>query len=345
MVLLSDLKADCAILQGVPRPAKAARAELPASCGDMEWDDEKKSLGLRRRMLPENSKLLTQFAEHPGPQIVYGVGFTCTIILGHHLDTMQEVAIKVVTKEKLRTPGELERARYEIQIHQQLQHSQIIPVLGAEENSDSFVLITPYTPSGDLYLKTRYTSISEFEARNLASQLVSALAHLHGQHVVMGDFKPHNVLLFEVGGRYVAQLCDFGFAEPLGPNGKVKFTGLRGTTGFFAPELLAEHDYGAAVDMFALGITLYTLIAGYEPFYPVSNFEEVVPFDERYWGHISPECKLLLAQMLCLDPDSRITAAEAVQHPWFGASVKEAQCDACAVRFYHHDELPQRPYG
>lgn len=306
----------------------------------MKWDKEKQALDLQRFLLPQNSALLNRFAEVPGPTVVYGVGFTCTVVLGHHLETMQEVAIKVVQKDKLMTQRELDRARSELEIHRQLQHPQIIPLLGGEENDEGIVLITPFASQGDLYNKTKYMTIGEFEARNLASQLVSALNHMHQQRIVMGDFKPHNVLLFEVDGRFIAQLCDFGFSEHLNSKNEVPFTGLRGTSGFFAPELLAEKNYDYAIDMFALGITMYTLLGGYEPFYPSSNFEDV-QFDDRYWGHISPECKLFVAQLLALDPAHRLTSSDAMRHAWFDVEVKE---ETAKLKFFNHRDLPKPPF-
>jgi len=103
---------------------------------------------------------------------------------------------------------------------------------------------------------------------------------------------------------------------------------LRGTSGYFAPELIEEQDYDTAVDVFALGITLFSLLAGYDPFFPANNFGGGIDMDARYWSHISAECQDIVRQMLCLDPKDRITCAQAINHPWFTANLNPtAQLD------------------
>lgn len=102
--------------------------------------------------------------------------------------------------------------------------------------------------------------------------------------------------------------------------------GLRsqcGTPCYIAPEILKREYYGKPVDMWSAGVCLYILLSGYAPFYDEDQrrlFEKIKKgqycFDEDAWGDISPEAKHLIAGLLQLDPAKRLTAAEALRHPW-----------------------------
>ena len=261
------------------------------------------SKGPRRTVFGQSSALGNHFTDFRNPEeptrIIYNVGFSTVIVSGFARDSELECAVKVISKAKLSTPREVQQARVEIRIHSLLNHPQIVPVVGCEENNDAFFLVTPFTAEGDLFQATQHKTLYELEVRNLATQLISALSFVHRQRIVYGDFKPHNVLLFRDGDSYIAQLCDFGFAEHLNDEGMIKFRALRGTQGYFAPELLQEEiDYNCKVDVFALGVTLFTLLAGYAPYYPAHNFAEPPDLqsesEKRYWGPISEECKVHL---------------------------------------------------
>ncbi|CAD7940344.1 unnamed protein product [Amoebophrya sp. A25] len=119
------------------------------------------------------------------------------------------------------------------------------------------------------------------------------------------------------GGRWQAANYELKKLDKTSCQCAIPFTGLRGTSGYFSPEMLGESDYGPGVDVFALGICAFRMIAGYEPFYPPSNFGDGAVFEETYWAHVSDECKGLLSKMLAVEPRQRITAREALSHPWF----------------------------
>lgn len=118
------------------------------------------------------------------------------------------------------------------------------------------------------------------------------------------------------------KLADFGYAVQVWPDEP----GLRsqcGTPCYIAPEILKREYYGKPVDMWSAGVVLYILLCGYAPFYDEDQrrlFEKIKRgqycFDEDAWGDISREAKDLIAGLLQLDPANRLTAAEALRHPW-----------------------------
>ena len=133
------------------------------------------------------------------------------------------------------------------------------------------------------------------------------------------------------GGKYIAKICDFGFAEKLKePDSLVPFQGMRGSLGYFSPEQLRRKAYGQAVDLFALGIIIYTLLCGYEPFYPsnragllTGDAEEdskVLSFDPPYWDRVSVEGKAFIRGLLHGNACLRYTATQALQSAWIELS-------------------------
>eukprot|EP00747_Dinoflagellata_sp_TGD_P206886 gnl/TRDRNA2_/TRDRNA2_80518_c0_seq2.p1 gnl/TRDRNA2_/TRDRNA2_80518_c0~~gnl/TRDRNA2_/TRDRNA2_80518_c0_seq2.p1 ORF type:complete len:318 (+),score=67.81 gnl/TRDRNA2_/TRDRNA2_80518_c0_seq2:54-1007(+) len=252
-------------------------------------------------------------------EVVY-TSVACTILHANQKASGVEVVIKVVFVAKCDDKEEVRRAQAEVEAHRNLPpHPNIVSFLDAEETTTAILLVIEYTAHGDLWSLVRYgQTYCEQEVRNCAAQLLAALEHVHTHcKLVHLDIKPHNLLLFLIDGRLVLQLCDFGLAEQLlEPRRKVRFNGVRGTSGWIAPEVLRREDYGEEVDLFGSGIILFRMLGGYHPFDPPSNFKEGAQFDDSYWCHISPLCRDFLAKMLAIDPAERGTASELRAHAW-----------------------------
>lgn len=225
-------------------------------------------------------------------------------------------------KSRFENQHEQQRALEEVQIHSGIgAHPNVARLLAAEETSRAILLVTPYTPCGDLWELTRYgKTYCEGEVRNAASQMLSALHHIHTQcDLVHADIKPHNFLLFRTDGRFIVQLCDFGLAQrPDTPGGVITFRGLRGTSGWIPPELLLGMDYGFAVDLFPIGLILFRMLSGYAPFDPPSSCtKHKVEFDDMYWCHVTAPGLDLVERLLSANPADRGTAQEVCRHEWF----------------------------
>jgi len=300
------------------------------------------------------------FAEADKPP-VYDTGYTATVVAGINRSTQEQVAVKVVEKKRLCTDStvdsmgrdrvrvgmsEMDRARAEIRIHNSIpSHPNVVPLLASEENNEHIILVTPLAEDGDLWQHIRFSAtLSEMEARNLVGQLLSGLMHMHDCLLLHGDVKPHNVLLFrglendlveDANGRkrkplLMAQFCDFGLSEEIhtgvdGKPGLVPFTSLRGSSGYFSPEMIAREDYGFPVDVFAVGVIMFRVLGGYEPFYPATSFLDQVEFEDPIWEEISAECKDLIQRLLKLDQKERATAKEALSHAWFSVALEPAE--------------------
>ncbi len=259
---------------------------------------------------------------------IYSLGFTCVVVMGIDKVSRDPVAIKVILKEKLHSLAELLRARYEKRLHSSLSHPNIVPYLAGEETEDSIMIVTPLA-KGDLYSLTMNKVLSESNCRRLCVQLLASLDYLHSTvKVVHGDIKPQNVLVFhdESSNKYTAQLCDFGFTEPVVPGSVLPDRGMRGSLGYFSPEQLRRDYFGQPVDMFALGIMMYQLLCGYEAFFPSNKVgrltgideidSKILQFDSPYWDHISIDCHNFLRGLLHADPNKRFTTRQALDSPW-----------------------------
>jgi len=251
-------------------------------------------------------------------QVVYR-GLASTIFHGLDRGSFLQVAIKVLMKRTFDCEAEYKNAVAEAELHAAIPaNPNIIRMLVSEETPDAILLVTPYTPHGDLWSLTSYgQTYCESEVRLCAAQMLAALEHLHAIcNIVHCDIKPHNFLLFRSQGRYSVQLIDFGLAEQPGTNGMVTWHGTRGTSGWYAPEMLARQDYGYPVDLFGIGLILFRMLGGYHPFDPPSNFRQAAEFDDRCWCHIGPVCREFLCKLLSVPPAGRGTAAEACEHIW-----------------------------
>jgi serine/threonine protein kinase len=249
-----------------------------------------------------------------------GGGATNTVLLGQAMNFKQKVVVKAARLDQ--DPVEAQNIREEVQIQRRMAHPNLVSLLYAAETSSEVIVVTPFAAGGDLHaaLDNGLGILDELQSRNLCSQLLQGLSVLHEKlSVLHGDMKPRNVFLVPAGTANVAQLGDFGLTRLVPREGlrKCPFIGVQGTHGYIAPEIIAHEDHGRGVDLFALGVIMFMLMGGYEPFYPASNVHAPVEFDEMSWRHISEACKTFVLLLLRVAPEERPgTAAEAQMDPW-----------------------------
>jgi serine/threonine protein kinase len=267
-------------------------------------------------------------------------------------EAASSVCLKVIKKEDVLS-SEWDLAKEELEIHRSasgLPH--VIPILFSERDEDQIIIAMPRADRGDLWDKVQYggLALSENEAKHFASQLFHGLAELHQARIVHADIKPQNILLRTQGDRLCVALCDFGLSRylPSEPGKKITFTEIRGTQGYISPEVCNGNDFDEKIDVFAAALVLYRLLAGIEPFYPAENFTEELEFPDDCCEHLSDECKEFLKSLLTLDPEQRLSAAEATEHPWLSNSVGIPQNEAdsgneLGLRFWNRKDLEHVP--
>ncbi|XP_058230444.1 calcium/calmodulin-dependent protein kinase (CaM kinase) II beta 1 isoform X17 [Hemibagrus wyckioides] len=140
--------------------------------------------------------------------------------------------------------------------------------------------------------------------------------------VVHRDLKPENLLLASKCKNAAVKLADFGLAIEVQGDQQAWF-GFAGTPGYLSPEVLRKEAYGKPVDIWACGVILYILLVGYPPFWDEDQhklYQQIkagaYDFPSPEWDTVTPEAKNLINQMLTINPAKRITAQEALKHPW-----------------------------
>ncbi|KDO32760.1 CAMK/CAMK1 protein kinase [Saprolegnia parasitica CBS 223.65] len=262
-----------------------------------------------------------------------------------------EVAIKQIHKRFLVTEAAQQAVRTEVEIHLRLQHRNIVRLLEVYETEAFLYLVMAKARHGTLKsLLNRQRRFPEALAAKLAHQIVRGIFFLHESGVVHCDIKPENVLLTDSKApsnqdsndevvvvkdvkacELQVEICDFGlsvkvpdvrFFKHTGDVHKVPFTGLTGSVGYMAPELFESQPYGKPIDLWSVGIMVYEMLTGFQPFYPPSAcMNEPVEFQPRAWKKFSPEAMDFVVHLLERDPTKRFTAEQALTHPWFDTAV------------------------
>ncbi|XP_022933282.1 phosphoenolpyruvate carboxylase kinase 1-like [Cucurbita moschata] len=200
-------------------------------------------------------------------------------------------------------------------------HPNILRLVDVLENDDYLCLISELCDSISLYDRIVRRPFSEPEAAVVMKQLLEALYHCHFHGVVHRDVKPDNVLF---DSRNNLKLIDFGSAEWCEKDGFMY--GVVGTPFYVAPEVLRGSEYGRKVDVWSAGVILYTMLAGFRPFYGESAtdvFEAVLRgnlrFPTRVFRSVSSAAKDLIKKMICRDVSKRFSAEQALRHPWISS--------------------------
>ncbi|PAA56479.1 hypothetical protein BOX15_Mlig015553g2, partial [Macrostomum lignano] len=230
-----------------------------------------------------------------------------------------QVVVKFVRKSKLAAHQLMERPESlggglvprEAAILQSVSHLNIVPLLDALESRRYYELVMPRHGLGmDLFeFIDRNPSLDEPLASYMFRQMASAVAYLHSRGIAHRDLKDENVILDE---RFCLMLIDFGAAAFVSPDRP--FSVFCGTMEYCAPEILQGHPYfGPEADVWSLGVTLYTLVFGENPFFDVD--ETLAGVLKPQWKP-SPQLSRLLRVMLQVDPKLRAGICEVERHPW-----------------------------
>uniref|UniRef100_A0A6I8NWJ1 Calcium/calmodulin dependent protein kinase II beta n=1 Tax=Ornithorhynchus anatinus TaxID=9258 RepID=A0A6I8NWJ1_ORNAN len=228
------------------------------------------------------------------------------------LCTGHEYAAKIINTKKLsaRDHQKLER---EARICRLLKHSNIVRLHDSISEEGFHYLVFDLVTGGELFediVAREY--YSEADASHCIHQILESVTYIHHYAIVHRDLKSLHPA--DPGGR-----------SPLSPNGgrPQRPQGFAGTPGYLSPEVLRKEAYGKPVDIWACGVILYILLVGYPPFWDEDQhklYQQIkagaYDFPSPEWDTVTPEAKNLINQMLTINPAKRITAHEALKHPW-----------------------------
>ncbi|XP_062340134.1 calcium/calmodulin-dependent protein kinase type II subunit beta isoform X7 [Osmerus eperlanus] len=238
------------------------------------------------------------------------------------LCTGQEYAAKIINTKKLsaRDHQKLER---EARICRLLKHSNIVRLHDSISEEGFHYLLFDLVTGGELFediVAREY--YSEADASHCIHQILDCVCYTHQHGIVHRDLKPENLLLASKCKNAAVKLADFGLAIEVQGDQQAWF-GFAGTPGYLSPEVLRKEAYGKPVDIWACGVILYILLVGYPPFWDEDQhklYQQIkagaYDFPSPEWDTVTPEAKNLINQMLTINPTKRITAQEALKHPW-----------------------------
>ena len=257
-----------------------------------------------------------------------GAGTYGKVYRGVHKRTNFTVAIKTLDKARIKEKGMTEKVMRETHILKLLSvegHPHVVRLFEFIETPTKFFMVMTHCPGGDFFDFLAYRgSVTEEEARVLFLQIMSGVEYCHFNNVVHRDLKPENLL---IDANCNVQLADFSLANTV--NVAVSNEGFDpdklvtscGSPNYAAPEIVSGIEYdGFQVDIWSLGVILYSLVCGMLPFdddNPIFLFRQIksgqYPDPPK---SLSEDCRLLLKQMLTVDPHQRITIRKIRQHPW-----------------------------
>ena len=254
---------------------------------------------------------------------VLGKGKFGLVKLGVHRGSGRKVAIKIINK-KLVSAIDVQQVKTEIDILKIAKHPNIIQLYDVFENENYIYIIMEYCAGGDLfsYIEKRGFRLPETRAAEIIHKLSTAVFFLHEYGVVHRDLKPENILMTDNSSNADIRLVDFGLGKIIGP-GELCNDPF-GTFSYVAPEVLQEKPYSFKVDLFAIGIIAYLLVAGFLPFDHETSEKEIArqtvyeptPFPQSIWKSISLEARMFVDNLLQKNPDKRMGIQEVLQHKW-----------------------------
>ncbi|KAH8398905.1 hypothetical protein KR222_005980 [Zaprionus bogoriensis] len=233
-----------------------------------------------------------------------------------------EFAAKIINTKKL-TARDFQKLEREARICRKLHHPNIVRLHDSIQEENYHYLVFDLVTGGELFEDIVAREFySEADASHCIQQILESVNHCHQNGVVHRDLKPENLLLASKAKGAAVKLADFGLAIEVQGDHQAWF-GFAGTPGYLSPEVLKKEPYGKSVDIWACGVILYILLVGYPPFWDEDQhrlYSQIkagaYDYPSPEWDTVTPEAKNLINQMLTVNPNKRITAAEALKHPW-----------------------------
>ncbi|KAF2239417.1 Ca/Cm-dependent protein kinase B [Viridothelium virens] len=249
-----------------------------------------------------------------------------------HIDTGRYYAAKVINKRLM--AGREHMVRNEIAVLKRVSmgHQNILTLVDYFETMNNLYLVTDLALGGELFDRIcRKGSYYESDAADLIRATLSAVAYLHDHGIVHRDLKPENLLFRTPEDNADLLIADFGLSRIMDEEQFHVLTTTCGTPGYMAPEIFKKSGHGKPVDVWAIGVITYFLLCGYTPFDRDSNLEEMqailiadysfTPLE--YWRGVSLTAREFIKQCLTIDPRARMTAHQALSHPWVAGPAQE----------------------
>ncbi|XP_052416071.1 serine/threonine-protein kinase MARK2 isoform X10 [Carassius gibelio] len=253
-----------------------------------------------------------------------GKGNFAKVKLARHVLTSKEVAVKIIDKTQLNSSS-LQKLYREVRIMKLLNHPNIVKLFEVIETDKSLYLVMEYASGGEVFdYLVAHGRMKEKEARAKFRQIVSAVQYCHQKCIVHRDLKAENLLL---DADMNIKIADFGFSNEFTVGNKLDT--FCGSPPYAAPELFQGKKYdGPEVDVWSLGVILYTLVSGSLPF-DGQNLKElrerVLRGKYRVPFYMSTDCENLLKKFLILNPTKRLSLEQIMKDRWMNVGHEDEE--------------------
>ncbi|KAK4260060.1 hypothetical protein QN277_003231 [Acacia crassicarpa] len=312
-----------------PSPAKHIKALLARRHGSVKPNEATIPEGSEAEVVTGLDKSFG-FSKHFGNKYELGdevgrghFGYTCAAKFKKGELKGQQVAVKVIPKAKMTTAIAIEDVRREVKILRALTgHKNLVQFYDAYEDHDNVYIVMELCEGGELLdrILSRGGKYSEDDAKAVMIQILNVVAFCHFQGVVHRDLKPENFLFTSKDENSELKAIDFGLSDFVKPDERLN--DIVGSAYYVAPEVL-HRSYTTEADVWSIGVIAYILLCGSRPFWARTEsgiFRTVLKsdptFDEPPWPSLSAEAKDFVKRLLIKDPRKRMTAAQALSHPW-----------------------------
>uniref|UniRef100_A0A1A7YEC3 MAP/microtubule affinity-regulating kinase 3 n=1 Tax=Iconisemion striatum TaxID=60296 RepID=A0A1A7YEC3_9TELE len=304
-----------ALPTGSDRSTGEHHVSLGASRSDKATSQSSRSLGARcRNSIASCSDEQPHIGNYRLLKTI-GKGNFAKVKLARHILTGREVAIKIIDKTQL-NPTSLQKLFREVRIMKSLNHPNIVQLFEVIETEKTLYLVMEYASGGEVFdYLVAHGRMKEKEARAKFRQIVSAVNYCHQKNIVHRDLKAENLLLDADSN---IKIADFGFSNEFTEGNKLDT--FCGSPPYAAPELFQGKKYdGPEVDIWSLGVILYTLVSGSLPF-DGQNLKElrerVLRGKYRVPFYMSTDCEGILRRFLVLNPAKRCSLEQIMKDKW-----------------------------
>ncbi|XP_076350401.1 serine/threonine-protein kinase H1 homolog isoform X2 [Tachypleus tridentatus] len=224
----------------------------------------------------------------------------------------------------IEAPGGREVFEAELSVLRRVNHTNVIRLIEVFESNDKIYMVMELATGGNLLDRIEaHGYFVESDAAQVLRMMLNGVSYLHSLGITHRDLKPDNLLYYHPGNDSRIMITDFGFASTRKPNGDMYMHTVCGTPQYIAPEIVSRRPYTCAVDMWAVGVISFILLSGTFPFDAKQDsvilklvLKGVFTMSSEVWENVSNEATNFVRSLLRCDPTQRLTAVQALQHPW-----------------------------
>ncbi|TKS73043.1 Serine/threonine-protein kinase H1 -like protein [Collichthys lucidus] len=298
-----------------------AQAATPTASAQPPKDPSELSDPQRKKVAKYRAKFDPRVTAKYDIKALIGRGSFSRVVRVEHKSTRQPYAIKMI-ETRYREGREV--CESELCVLRRVRHTNIIQLMEVFETAERVYMVMELATGGELFDRIiARGSFTERDATRVLQMVLDGVKYLHTLGITHRDLKPENLLYYHPGADSKIIITDFGLASSRKKGDECLMKTTCGTPEYIAPEILVRKPYTNAVDMWALGVISYILLSGTMPFEDDNRmrlYRQILKgkysFSGEPWPSVSNLAKDFVERILTVDPSERLTAGQALKHPW-----------------------------